>query len=40
VAGCQDAVGNGGMCFVDPEVALNTKRTARKVALKPSGGRG
>jgi len=23
---CQSALGKGGMCFVDPEVALNIKR--------------
>ena len=25
---CQSAVGKGGMCFVDPYLALNSKRTA------------
>jgi hypothetical protein len=24
---CQTAVGKGGMCFVDPDLALDTKRT-------------
>ncbi len=26
VAECETAVGKGGMCFVDPDTALNTKR--------------
>jgi len=25
-ADCESAVGKGGMCFVDPEVALNERR--------------
>jgi hypothetical protein len=25
---CENAVGKGGMCFVDPDVALNTKAAA------------
>jgi hypothetical protein len=29
VAQCQNAVGKGGMCFVDPEYALETKRPTR-----------
>ena len=24
---CESAVGKGGMCFVDPDLALDTKRT-------------
>jgi hypothetical protein len=27
-ADCEGAVGKGGMCFVDPDVALNEKHTA------------
>jgi hypothetical protein len=27
VAQCENAVGKGGMCFVDPDTALNLKRT-------------
>jgi hypothetical protein len=26
IAGCESAVGKGGMCFVDPDTALNIKR--------------
>jgi hypothetical protein len=26
VADCETAVGKGGMCFIDPELALETKR--------------
>jgi hypothetical protein len=32
VAQCQNAIGKGGMCFVDPEYALKTKRPT---ALQP-----
>jgi uncharacterized protein DUF3551 len=32
VAQCQNAVGKGGVCFVDPEYALKTKRPT---ALQP-----
>ncbi len=33
-SGCQDAVGKGGMCFVDPDTALNTKRVTPMLAAK------
>jgi hypothetical protein len=33
---CESAVGKGGMCFVDPDLALNTKRTTPTSAEKPS----
>ncbi len=36
VADCQDAVGKGGMCFVDPDVALDTKRANPRPATKSS----
>jgi hypothetical protein len=26
LAGCEGAVGKGGMCFVDPDTALNVRR--------------
>ena len=29
VAQCETAVGKGGVCFVDPEYALKTKRPAK-----------
>ena len=28
VADCESAIGKGGMCFVDPELAFNTKHAA------------
>jgi hypothetical protein len=28
LAGCEGAVGKGGMCFVDPDTALNVKHAA------------
>jgi hypothetical protein len=28
VADCETAIGKGGMCFVDPEIAFNTKLAA------------
>jgi Protein of unknown function (DUF3551) len=46
VAQCQSAVGKGGMCFVDPEYALNSKRTTpfsrhpEVAAQRPSKGDG
>jgi hypothetical protein len=33
-ADCQDAVGKGGMCFVDPDIALDTKPAAPANATK------
>ena len=38
--GCQDAVGKGGMCFVDPDIALNTKRATPVLAAKLSAKHG
>jgi hypothetical protein len=38
VADCETAVGKGGMCFVDPDYALNVKRAAPATAAKPSAG--
>jgi Protein of unknown function (DUF3551) len=29
IADCESATGKGGMCFVDPDYALNVKRGAR-----------
>ncbi|MGB7178561.1 MAG: hypothetical protein WBD33_17100 [Xanthobacteraceae bacterium] len=34
VTGCESAVGKGGMCFVDPDTALNTKRSTPIDATK------
>jgi hypothetical protein len=33
-ADCETAVGKGGMCFVDPDMALNTKRITPASAAK------
>lgn len=33
-AACETAVGKGGMCFVDPDLALNSSRTAPVIATK------
>jgi hypothetical protein len=38
-AGCETAVGKGGMCFVDPDIALNFTRVPATPA-KVSGNRG
>ncbi|MGA2892763.1 MAG: DUF3551 domain-containing protein [Xanthobacteraceae bacterium] len=38
-ADCETAVGKGGMCFVDPDVAFNTKRVtpASTTKIPPRG---
>jgi hypothetical protein len=33
-AGCESAVGKGGMCFVDPDTAMNIKRSTPIGAIK------
>jgi hypothetical protein len=33
-ADCETAVGKGGMCFVDPDMALNAKRATPVLAAK------
>jgi len=33
-ADCEDAVGKGGMCFVDPDIALDSKAAAPANATK------
>jgi hypothetical protein len=42
VAGCENAVGKGGMCFIDPDTAFNVKRAMPVEATKIFGilGRG
>ena len=35
-ADCADAVGKGGMCFVDPDLAIDTKRANPTSAAKSS----
>jgi len=41
---CQSAVGNGGMCFIDPDYALNDKHvlpaTPIKLPAQPADSRG
>jgi Protein of unknown function (DUF3551) len=37
VAGCESAVGKGGMCFVDPDTAMNIKRSTPIDATKLLG---
>ena len=43
---CESAIGKGGMCFIDPNYALNVKRAApmiatpATIAAKLSAGRG
>ncbi len=38
-AECESAIGKGGMCFLDPEYALNSKRAAPAAASKFSASR-
>jgi len=38
-ADCADAVGKGGMCFVDPDLALDTKRVNPVTTAKSSANR-
>jgi hypothetical protein len=39
VSECENALGNRGMCFVDPEVAFNGKGfTRREPAIQPQTG--
>jgi hypothetical protein len=33
-ADCENAVGKGGMCFVDPDLALNEKRARRSLSSR------
>jgi len=37
LAGCEGAVGKGGMCFIDPDTALNTKRAMPAALTKILG---
>ncbi|GEM_PF-1319686 len=34
IAGCESAVGKGGMCFVDPDIALNPRHIGAMTAAK------
>jgi len=40
VAQCETAIGKGGMCFIDPDYALNSRYAAPAVASKAAAGRG
>jgi hypothetical protein len=33
---CETAVGKGGMCFVDPDLALDTRRSSPPIASRPA----
>ena len=33
VTDCENVVGKGGMCFVDPDYALNTKRPKLRTSI-------
>jgi hypothetical protein len=37
IAGCESAVGKGGMCFIDPDTAFNIKRATPINANKAFG---
>jgi len=37
---CENAIGKGGMCFIDPDYALNTRRTPPAFTPKPVAGHG
>lgn len=37
---CENAVGKGGMCFLDPDTALNSKRALPATAMKLLTGNG
>jgi hypothetical protein len=34
---CENATGKNGMCFVDPEIVLDTKRRPHLASLDPAG---
>ncbi len=36
---CENAIGKGGMCFVDPDYALNARRAVPGLVAKPVTGR-
>ena len=40
VADCQTAVGKGGMCFVDPELALAIRRATSRLHASPATHQG
>jgi hypothetical protein len=40
LAGCENAIGKGAMCFVNPYLVLNTRRATPVFASEPQVGRG
>jgi hypothetical protein len=38
--GCENAIGKGAMCFVNPYLVLNTRRSAPVLASRPAAARG
>jgi hypothetical protein len=38
--GCENAIGKGAMCFVNPYLVLNTRRSAPVFASQPAIARG
>jgi Protein of unknown function (DUF3551) len=38
--GCENVVGKGGMCFINPDLALNVKSEKPAISLRPVPGRG
>jgi hypothetical protein len=38
--GCENDIGKGAMCFVNPYLVLNTRRATPEISLKPSIERG
>jgi hypothetical protein len=39
-AECENATGKGGMCFIDPDYALNSRRVTPAIGSKLFTGRG
>ena len=40
VEGCENAIGKGAMCFINPYVALNSRRATPVPAAKLAAGKG
>ena len=40
VAECENTIGKGGMCFIDPDYAVNVKHAAPAFAPTLTSGRG
>jgi len=40
VAECENAIGKGGMCFIDPDYALNSRRSTPVAPGKLPAGQG